>query len=79
MLPVQEIEGLEAAREDAEQQAVSATQQAAAEQAQCRWVRVRMGEACDRAEAAEAALSAANTDIQLARAEAGAAQVWVPL
>ena len=72
MLPVQEITSLEAAREDAKQQAASAAQQAAAEQTMKR-------AAFARAEAAEAALSAANTDIQLACAEADDAQVWVTL
>ena len=53
MLPVQEVMDIEAAREDAEEQAASATRQAASERAQCRWIRVRLGEERERAEAAE--------------------------
>lgn len=72
MLPVQEITGLKAAREDAKQQADLVTQQVAAE-------RTRLGAALARAEAAEAAVSAANSNIQLTHAEVGSAQVWVLL
>ena len=72
MLLVQEITGLQAARDDAGQQAALATQQAAMD-------RTRLRPALAKAEAAEAALSAANSDNQLSRAEAGSAQVWVLL
>ena len=70
MLPVQEIAHLKAAREDAEQRAASATQQAAAE-------RTSIGAFLAPAEAAEAGSTTANIDIQVARAEVGTAQVWV--
>ena len=71
-LPVQEITSLEAATKDAKQQAASAAQHAAAEQTTAR-------AAFARAEAAEVALSAANSNSQLGRAEADNAQVWVLL
>ncbi|CAL5223444.1 g5962 [Coccomyxa viridis] len=63
----EEITGLQAARDDAGQQAALATQQAAMD-------RTRLRAALAQAEAAEAALSAANSDNQLSRAEAGSAQ-----
>lgn len=69
LLPVQVIAELRTAAEAANKQATDANTGARISQA-------TMTAALTRARAAETALSAAQHDMQLARAEAGAAQVW---